>query len=98
MPDAPAQKLRERAAANGRSLQRELLALLESATGDRREPPRVIPPRGSDLPRMTVRELLEVSRAMFPNGTPSSVAFIRAQRDAGLSVDLGPWPDPDPSK
>jgi hypothetical protein len=47
---------------------------------------------------MTVRELLEASRAMFPNGTPSSVAFIRAQRDAGLSVDLGPWPDPDPSK
>lgn len=98
VPDALAQKLRERAAANGRSLQRELLALLETATGDRREPPRAIPPREPELPRMSIQEAYEAARARFPNGTPSSVAFIRAQRDAGFSIDLGAWPDPDPSK
>jgi len=47
---------------------------------------------------MSIQEAYEAARARFPNGTPSSVAFIRAQRDAGFSIDLGAWPDPDSSK
>jgi plasmid stability protein len=98
VPDAVARKLRERAAANGRSLQKELLALLEAATDERREPRPVTPARRSDAPRRTVQQIHEAARARFPNGTPSSVEFIRAQRDAGLSVDLGAWPDTEPPR
>lgn len=98
VPDALAQKLRERAAANGRSLQRELLALIESATEDRRAPRRAAPTRRPESPPMTIQQICEASRAQFPNGTPSSVEFIRAQRDAGLSVDLGAWPDAEPPR
>lgn len=99
VPDALADRLRARAAANGRSLQREMLAIFEAAAAGA-EPPRatmpilVEPRRPSDGP-LSIEELHAWARQRFPEGTPSSVAIIRAQRDAGYSVDLDPE---DPSK
>lgn len=94
VPDALAQRLRDRAAANGRSLQRELLTIIESATVDG---PGVRGAGPLDRPardRLTIEQVCAAARARLPSGTPSSVDFIRAQRDAGLSVDLGEPPGP----
>ncbi len=80
VPDELAERLRRRAAGNRRSLQRELLSILESAAGYRE------PSRGADeqqIPRdtLTIDELAERSRKLFPRGTPSSVDYIRRLRD-----------------
>jgi plasmid stability protein len=94
VPDALARKLRERAEANGRSLQREMLAIIEAVTDERRDPPRAgatLRPPGE---RLSIEQVYDAARARFPAGTPSSVDFIRAQRDAGLSVDLDDRPAP----
>jgi plasmid stability protein len=79
VPDELAALLRERAARNRRSLQRELLSILEAAVG-----------RGATLgtstgtPRtaLTIDELAEISRRLFPHGTESSVAYLRRLRDS----------------
>ena len=79
VPDDLAELLRQRAAGNRRSLQRELLSILEAAVGrgattstiERREP-------GTAL---TIEQVAEISRRLFPKGTDSSVAFIRQLRD-----------------
>jgi hypothetical protein len=80
VPDELADKLRQRAERNHRSLQRELLAILEQAV----QPGGVAPvPDLPDpnQPRISVDELLARTRKLFPNGTPSSVEFIRQDRD-----------------
>ena len=86
VPDDLAQKLRDRAAAHGRSLQRELLALLKASTRESSESYRPRP--SSSAGRFGVKTLHEAIQALMPQGSPSSVDFIRAQRDAGLSVTL----------
>jgi plasmid stability protein len=80
VPDELADKLRARAERNHRSLQRELIAILEQAVqpGGLEPLPDVLGPPG---PRLTVDEVLARARKIFPNGTPSSVEFIRQSRD-----------------
>ena len=80
VPDELAERLRRRAAANRRSLQRELLSILEAAAGASGTPRAVGGPEG---PRDTrpIEELAEITDKLFPHGTASSVDFIRRMRD-----------------
>lgn len=77
VPDDLAQLLRERAARNHRSLQRELLALLEQAVTT------PSPALASDnrRPTLSIEEAFARASLIFPNGTPSSVDFIRQLRN-----------------
>ena len=82
VPDELADLLRRRAAANRRSLQRELLSILEAAVG-RGHAARA--PSGDGHARrdaITIDELAETSRKLFPQGTQSSVDYIRRLRDS----------------
>ncbi len=65
VPDDIAERLRERAARNRRSLQRELLVLLEEAT----------------TPRISAGEALERVRALGLKTRGDSVRLIREMRD-----------------
>ena len=79
VPETLAQCLRERAERNRRSLQRELLSILEAVVDRRAAPaPALQPPR----PTLAIEEVAARARARFPEGAESSVAFIRAMRDA----------------
>ncbi len=79
VPDALADRLRARAERNRRSLQRELLSILEAAV-DQRAPPAPLAPAA---PRnLSIEEMAARARKLFPRGTPSSVAWIRAMRDS----------------
>jgi plasmid stability protein len=78
VPDALAQRLRDRAERNRRSLQRELLSILEAAADDRPPPPESGAPVNGTL---TVEEVAERVRKLFPRGTGSSVAYVRELRD-----------------
>ena len=83
VPDELAERLRRRAAANRRSLQRELLLILEAAAGQR-TPSSAMASAPSDQTQrdvITIEELAELSRKLFPRGTESSVAYIRQLRD-----------------
>ena len=77
VPDDLAQLLRERAARNHRSLQRELLALLEQAVATRGTEVAT----GIRRPTLSIEEAAARASLIFPNGTPSSVDFIRQLRD-----------------
>lgn len=80
VPDDLAEKLRARAERNHRSLQRELMAILEQATQPGGAAP--LPDfRDPAKPRLSVEEMYAAARRLFPNGTPSSVDFIRQSRD-----------------
>lgn len=69
-PDDVVERLRARAASNHRSLQRELLAIIEDAVKPAPAP-------------VDARAVWERARAMnLPQGE-SSVSIIRAMRDAG---------------
>jgi len=80
VPDALAELLRRRASANRRSLQKELLSILEAAVG-RGEPSAIGAASSSQLP-LTVDELAAISRQLFPVDTESSVAYLRALRES----------------
>jgi plasmid stability protein len=81
VPEELAERLRRRAARNHRSLQRELLSILEAAAGHVAEGGR---DAGSATGRETIsiEELVEISRKLFPQGTASSVDLIRQMRDS----------------
>jgi len=88
VPDDLAQALRERAARNHRSLQAELMVLLEWAS--QLAPSQAVgsdpvlnrlPPAPSQRPRLSVDEVYERALKRFPNGTESSVDIIREMRD-----------------
>lgn len=83
VPDALATRLRERAERNHRSLQRELMAILEWAAAEPpfapNHPPMALP--GPGRAKISIEELAASARKLFPNGTPSSVQFIREMRD-----------------
>lgn len=83
VPDVLATRLRERAERNHRSLQRELMAILEWAAAEPPLAPRHAPAISEEPPRRTISidELSARARKLFPNGTPSSVQFIREMRD-----------------
>lgn len=80
VPDDLAERLRRRAERNRRSLQRELVSILEAAVGQ-------VPASATDqmLPAerepITIEELGEIARRLFPNGTASSVETIRKMRE-----------------
>ena len=78
VPDALVQRLRERALRNGRSLQRELLAILEGAVSECDTAPSSDAPAAGTL---TVAQVSERAAALFPGGTRSSVGYIRELRD-----------------
>ena len=67
VPDDVAQRLRERAKANHRSLQGELLAILETAAGHE---------------RITLQELHRRIQALNFHTESESAAMIREDRDA----------------
>ena len=88
VPDALAERLRDRAARNRRSLQAELMAMLEWAsqvapTQSLGSDPVLnrLPPAPPQRPRLTVDEVYERALKRFPNGTESSVDIIREMRD-----------------
>jgi plasmid stability protein len=66
-PDWVVQRLRERAERNHRSLQGELLAIVEAAANDQH--------------RLTPTELLAEVRRLGLNGPSESVEIVRAMRD-----------------
>lgn len=79
VPDALAGRLRARAERNRRSLQRELLSILEAAV-DERAP--AVPLTSAPPHTLSIEEVVERARKLFPQGTESSVAWIRAMRDS----------------
>lgn len=79
VPDELAELLRRRATANNRSLQRELMNILETAVG-RAATGTGAAERGRKT--ITIEEAAAISRKLLPNGTESSVAFIRKLRDS----------------
>jgi len=96
VPDSIAEQLRARAAANHRSLQGELAAILENAilqnAQHARQPPppvytakRVSNPALRKVPAhgrpLTLEELWERSRRLGPKSKSESVAIVRALRD-----------------
>jgi antitoxin FitA len=86
VPDALADRLRDRAARNHRSLQGELMAIIELAVSDdsrQRAPLRGLPesPRGGK----TIEEIAAAHRLRFPKPIttgPLAVDIIRADRDS----------------
>lgn len=83
VPDALADQLRQRAERNRRSLQRELLSILERAAQERASDA-VDPARPMPTPTISIEQLAARARKLFPKGTPGSVDFIREQRDLRL--------------
>lgn len=78
VPEEIAARLRARAERNRRSLQRELLSILESVTEYRNPPEAPVAPRVRSVEDVAAR-----ARLLFPQGTESSASFIRALRDRG---------------
>jgi plasmid stability protein len=80
VPDELADKLRARAERNHRSLQRELIAILEQAVqpGGLEPLPDVL---ATPARRIGVDEMYAIAKRLFPKGSPSSVDFIRQSRD-----------------
>jgi plasmid stability protein len=68
-PDDVVQRLRERAAKNHRSLQGELMAIIEEAVRPKRH--------------MTVDEVLARTRSLGLNQPDEAASIIRADRDGG---------------
>lgn len=87
VPDAVADALRARAERNHRSLQGELMAILERSVSD--PAATAAAEVGADVTRATTQntpglsidEVATRATQLFPKGTPSSADFIRAMRD-----------------
>jgi plasmid stability protein len=75
VPDALAEALRARAERNHRSLQGELMHIIQTAMAAEHTTP------APAAATVTIEDLYTRSKNLFPEGTPSSVAFIRAMRD-----------------
>lgn len=73
VPDDIAEQLRARAAAHHRSLQGELMAIIEAAARPQ--------------PALTPLQILELARQLGIHSESSSVALIRADRDRDNSRD-----------
>ena len=78
VPDTLAETLRARAERNHRSLQGELMAILERAID---APVPVAEVTAAPARKLSIDEVAEQARKLFPRGTPSSTTFIRAMRD-----------------
>ena len=84
VPDALADRLRASAERNHRSLQGELMAILERALDGHAPVAEVTVPPARKL---SIEEVAEQARKLFPQGTPSSTGFIRAMRDGRYGED-----------
>lgn len=82
VPDELAESLRQRASRNRRSLQRELLSILEAAVGRGTATIAAVGQKRTPDTVLTIEQLAEISQRLFPSGTESSVAFIRKLRDS----------------
>jgi plasmid stability protein len=95
VPEAWAEALRQRAARNHRSLQGELMAILENAVADSADVGRTglssggmgrsFPGSGARPAWKSIEEVAAELRARFPQGLPSgpsSIDLIRQDRDA----------------
>lgn len=80
VPDAIAERLRQRAARNHRSLQGELMAIIEQAAGE----PQPEAAHTFQHARKSIEQIAAEHRARFPqpiaNG-PDAVDIIRTERD-----------------
>lgn len=82
VPASVAERLRARAQRHRRSLQRELLSILEAAAGGPDVGPAAVAPGVPTAgDRISIEELAARARARFPRGTTSSVSCIREMRD-----------------
>ncbi len=81
VPDELAELLRRRAARNHRSLQKELLSILEAAVSRGPAPHTAATPAANDR-TLTIEEVADLARKLFPHGTESSVDFIRQMRES----------------
>lgn len=97
VPDALAETLRQRAARNHRSLQGELMAILEAAATETGAPCMAVPAAGPSLPdrlrglmrpvrgSKSLEQIAAEHRLRFPEpipGGPLSVDIIREMRDS----------------
>ncbi|MEO6567019.1 MAG: hypothetical protein ABIO63_13425 [Casimicrobiaceae bacterium] len=78
VPDTLAATLRARAACNHRSLQGELMAILERAVAVASP---VAGGAATATRKLSIDEVAAQVRKLFPDGTPSYTGFIRAMRD-----------------
>jgi plasmid stability protein len=81
VPEDIAERLRQRAARNHRSLQGELMAIIEQAAADP-----VTQVAGTKHAWAqgwkTIEQAADEARRRYPDGTASSVDFIRVMRDS----------------
>ncbi len=78
VPDPLAETLRARAERNHRSLQGELMAILEQAV---QAPPALEGTVTTAVRKLSIEDVADHARKLFPDGTPSSTEDIRAMRD-----------------
>ncbi len=81
VPDDLAELLRRRAAGNHRSLQKELLSILEAAVV-RGTATRGTGAKAPQRHVLTIEQLADLARKLFPRGTESSVDYIRQMRES----------------
>ncbi len=89
VPDAIADALRARAEQNHRSLQGELMAILEQSVSGAAKQASAFsmhsaadhPPPTRITPSLSIDEVAARAAKLFPKGTTSSVGFIREMRD-----------------
>mgnify|MGYP001583062432 CR=1 FL=1 len=89
VPDAVAEALRARAEQNHRSLQGELMAILERSVSEPAPAAVAIAARtdvnrttsAQNTPKISIDEVAARATKLFPKGTSSSVNFIRGMRD-----------------
>ncbi len=88
VPDAVADALRARAEQNHRSLQGELMAILERSVSELAAAHTAVArtglalnPTGPAAPKLSIDEVAARATKLFPKGTPNSADFIRAMRD-----------------
>jgi plasmid stability protein len=100
VPDDIAAALRSRAESNHRSLQGELMAILESALSSQPAGAAAIETRGGaprpgsaqpaarrPAPKLSIDEVAARATQLFPKGTPDSTDFIRAMRDGRYGTE-----------
>lgn len=92
VPDTVADALRARAEQNHRSLQGELMAILERSVSELATETAAVrtaavrtasaqSPTGPAAPKLSIDEVAARAAKLFPKGTPNSADFIRAMRD-----------------
>lgn len=88
VPEALAERLRSRTARHHRSLQRELMVIIEQAVSDEAESgvsSARLEPAGGASARRTIEEIAAAHRARFPRPIstgPTAVDIVRRDRDA----------------